>query len=156
MGALVYPPEVMAQAAWRHVRWAHADWRLLARDDAGTVVSTVSGYLRDATLDGQPVRLGGIGSVMTHPAHRRQGLVRASFDRALHLFAEAGCELAMLVCESHNVPVYHALGWEFFWGSTVVRQPHGPVVFHLMHAMTLGITRPAPTGGLLDLCGEPW
>jgi hypothetical protein len=156
LGALVYPPEVMAKAAWRHISWDRAAWRLLTRDDAGAVICTVGGYFRDATLDGQPLRLGGIGGVMTHPAHRRKRLVRASFTRALELFADAGVEVAMLVCESHNVPVYTRLGWQFFRGSTVVEQPHGPVVFHLMHTMMLGIAKPAPTAGLLDLRGKRW
>lgn len=156
LSARVYPPEVLAEMAWRHVDWAHAAWRLLTRDDAGTVVSTVGAYHRVADLDGRPLRLGGIGGVMTHPDFRRRGLVRAAMAQAVALFAEEGQEAGLLFCEGHNVPVYAALGWRLFQGGTIVEQPHGPVVFTGMHAMVCNIRGEAPRRGRLDLRGKPW
>jgi aminoglycoside 2'-N-acetyltransferase I len=152
---LVYPPEVVAAIVWRDVTWAHATSRLLVRE-GGQLVSVVGLYPRQARHDGEQVLVGGIGGVMTHPEHRRRGFAGIAMHQARRLFAEQGVDFALLFCEPKNIPFYGALGWSIFPGQVIVEQPAGRAPFTLMTAMVLGLVRPAPATGVIDLCGLPW
>jgi aminoglycoside 2'-N-acetyltransferase I len=155
LAALVYPPEVLATIVWRDVTWATADRRVLVHD-GGRRVSVVGLYRRNSGHDGMPVRIGGIGGVMTHPEHRRRGFAGAGMAEARHLFAAEGVDFALLFCEPKNIGFYGALGWSVFPGDVVVEQPAGRGPFMLMTAMVLGLARTAPAAGIIDLCGLPW
>jgi aminoglycoside 2'-N-acetyltransferase I len=151
----VYTPEVLAAVPWRDVVWANAERRVLVNED-GTLVAHVGLYLRDALLDGAPVRIGGIGGVMTHPSRRRHGLATAALRRALTFFAEQRVDIALLFCEPKMFPLYEALGFRGFDGDILVEQPGGKVRFTLTRTMTQGIALATPTAGIIDLCGLPW
>ena len=155
--ALVYPPETMKLWLGRDVTWAPATKRVLVRADDGTVVCHAGVHVRDAEWDGLPVRIGGIGELMTHPDHRRQGHARAVLTRALAaLRDEAKVAYALLFCEPELVMFYVNLGWRRFTGEVIVQQPGGPAPFAKFLAMTLGVRQPAATLGRLDLRGLPW
>jgi GNAT superfamily N-acetyltransferase len=155
--ALVYTPEVLKTWVGRDVKWAQADQRALVRTDEGLLVSHAGAFVRQAEWDGLPVKLGGIGGVVTHPGHRRQGYARAAIKRALTwLHDEPAVAFALLFCEPHNVPYYAKQGWQGFEGAVIVRQPGGTGPFTLFHAMTLAIRNRNALRGTLDLRGEPW
>src|SRR5262245_59582558 len=63
----VYPPGESAGWAGRQIEWAAAEWCVRISDARDGLVSYVGISLRDARHDGQPVRVGGIGGVKTHP-----------------------------------------------------------------------------------------
>src|SRR5579883_3024335 len=150
--AVVYPPEIMATLPWRDIAWAHADWRVLMRDEAHKVRGHVGIFLRNAKLDGTPVRIGGIGGVMTHPAFRGKGLAQMTLRRAGSFFAAERVAFALLFCEPRLAPFYARLGWRDFTGDVFVEQPGGVVRFTATGAMVLDIVQDAPATGVLDLC----
>ena len=154
--AVVYPPEVMATLPWRDVTWAHADHRVLVRDETHKVRCHVGVYLRDVKLDGMPVRIGGIGGVMTHPDFRGKGLAGSALRHACSLFAKEEAAFAVLFCERRLSPFYARFDWRIFAGDVLVEQPGGIVRFTATRPMVLDVVRPAPTAGILDLCGLPW
>jgi aminoglycoside 2'-N-acetyltransferase I len=155
----VYPPGESAGWAGRQIEWAAAEWcvRVRISDAHDGLVSYVGISLRDARYDGQPVRVGGIGGVKTHPASRGRGLAAAGIARAREFFREqAGVGFAVLVCGDHLLAYYRRLGWTQFAGTLLVRQQGVPVEFTFNKVMTCGIERAAPEAGAIDLRGPPW
>lgn len=153
--ALVYPPDILATIVWRDVTWAHADRRVLVYEGE-RLVSTVSIYFRNGLLGAASIRIGGIGGVMTHPAHRGCGFASAAMRRADLLFQEDGSAFSVLFCEPKNFAFYRRLGWQIFAGDVMVDQPGGRMKFTVMTPMMRGVTHPSPIGGVVDLCGLPW
>lgn len=93
--ARVYPPDVLATIVWRGVTWAHADrWVLVYVEER--LVSAVGMYWRDGLQDDAPVRLGGIGGVMTHPEDRGRGCASAALRHAHGLFRDDGIDFSLL------------------------------------------------------------
>ena len=77
----VYPPGPATDWPGRQIEWAAADWCVRVRAEDRAVASYVGISLRDA----QPVRIGGIGGVKTHPAACRRGLASLGIERAVWL-----------------------------------------------------------------------
>jgi aminoglycoside 2'-N-acetyltransferase I len=148
----VYSPQYMASVVWRDVVWAQADKRVVVRDE-GRVVCHAGLFFRDGTLDGAPVRMGGVGGVMTSPAARKRGYASVAMRRAAD--AMDGADFGLLFCEAQNIALYAGLGWRVFGGSVHCVQPAGPFLFDMMPAMILPL-RAAPERGAIDLCGLPW
>jgi aminoglycoside 2'-N-acetyltransferase I len=152
----VYPPEQWADWPGRHVEWAAPEWCVRLRDN-GELVSYVGVYVREATCDGRPVRVGGIGNVKTHPAARGRGYAALGLRRAGEFFRdEASVGFALLVCEPHLLGYYTRLGWREFAGRLLVSQRGAAAEFTLSRVMTCGVNSPAPTAGIIDLMGPPW
>jgi aminoglycoside 2'-N-acetyltransferase I len=152
---LVYPPDIMATIVWRDVTWAHAAERVLVCDEE-RLVSHAGLYLRHGLHDGSAVRIGGIGGVVTHPAYRARGFASAALHRAEDAFRAHGVDFTLLFCEPKNFAFYGSLGWRVFPGEVIVEQPGGRGPFTIMSAMVRDLRKPAPAGGMIDLCGLPW
>jgi GNAT superfamily N-acetyltransferase len=150
----VYPEEVMARVVWRDVTWEHAHRRVLVLDGAAAVCH-VGVYFREATHEGAPVRVAGIGGVMTSPRSRGRGCASDAMRTAVSLMVEHGDDFGLLFCEPHNVAFYARLGWRPFGGDVFCEQPHGRVRFDVMGAMTLPV-RKTVENGVIDLQGLPW
>src|SRR5947199_5333054 len=71
--AAVYPPEVVAVSPGRHVQWASPDYSVLVFTPEGELISHVGIVVRTGTLDCAAVKIGGIGSVKTHPQAQGRG-----------------------------------------------------------------------------------
>jgi aminoglycoside 2'-N-acetyltransferase I len=155
LSALVYPPEVLATIVWRDVTWALAERWVLAYDEK-QLVSAVGLYPRNGLHDGSKVRIGGIGGVMTDPAHRARGFATAALGCAQALFREIGTDFSLLFSEPKNFAFYTGLGWRVFADDVMVDQPGGRGPFTVTTAMVRDIGKPAPLGGTIDLCGLPW
>ncbi len=152
---LVYPSEIMATIVWRDVTWAHADERVLVYDEE-QLVSHAGLYLRQGLHDGSAVRIGGIGGVVTHPDYRTRGFASAALSRADEAFHAHGIDFTLLFCEPKNFAFYGGLGWRVFSGMVIVEQRSGRGPFRVMAAMVRDVSKPAPAGGTIDLCGLPW
>lgn len=155
--AAAYPPEEAAAWPGRHLEWAAPDHRLLVWTESGELVCHAGLLLRDAQWNGQAVRIGGIGGVVTHPHWRRQGFATAAIRRAIEYFqAQPGLACGLLFCEPRLFPFYARLGWEVFRGQMLVRQHGAQVNFTFNQAMLYRLAPALPHGGQLDLLGAPW
>ena len=151
----VYPPAETAGWDGHAVEWAAPEWCVRVRD-GGDLVSYAGVYLRDATHDGRPARVGGVGNVKTHPAARGRGFAAAAVRRAADFFADRGVAFGLLVCRPELAGFYARLGWQAFAGRLIVRQHGVTCDFTLDPAMTLAVGSDAPFAGTIDLCGPPW
>jgi GNAT superfamily N-acetyltransferase len=127
---------------------AGVDCRLIAH--AGILV-------REGTLDGVPVKLGGIGGVKTHPQAQGRGYASAALRRAATaLHDDHHVAFSLLVCQAHLLPFYGRLGWLPFSGRLVVEQPGGAIIFTINRPMVLPGLLSAPQEGVIDLRGLLW
>jgi GNAT superfamily N-acetyltransferase len=155
--AAVYPPEVVATSPGRHFTWAAPEYSVLVFDATGELVSHVGIVVRAGSRDGAAARIGGIGSVKTHPRAQSQGYASTGLRRAAAaLHDDHRVDFSLLVCQAHLLPFYERLGWLPFAGRLVVEQPGGPVVFTVNRPMVLAGRAVAPEGGSVDLQGLPW
>lgn len=153
----VYPPAQFADSPGRRREWAPPEWGVRLYADDGTLTSYVGIGLRDGLQDGRAVRIGGIGSVKTHPSARQRGLAALGMQHATRFFHEQGdVAFALLVCEPRLLHYYGALGWHEFSGELYVTQRGVPERFTFNRVMALDVNLPAPRSGSIDLLGPPW
>jgi hypothetical protein len=152
----VYPPEQLAEWPGRHLEWCTPEWCVCVRSEDGTLASFVGVYVREATCDERPVRIGGIGNVKTHPSARGRGYANLGIRRAVDFFGERDVEFAVLACEPHLIGYYARLGWQEFTGRLRVTQYGAGADFTLDRVMVLAVRGAAPLAGTIDLCGPPW
>jgi len=153
----VYPREVSADWPGRDLEWAAAESAVCIRAADGELVCFVGVVIRSAMHDGQPVRIGGIGGVKTHPSARRQGLAAQAIRRAVEFFHEqSDIAFGLLVCESDLLGYYGRLGWQEFGGRLIVTQRGVPVDFTFNRVMVCGVQSAARLTGAIDLLGPPW
>lgn len=155
--AAVYPPEVVAASPGRNIRWASPSSSVLVFTPEGELVSHVGIVVRAGTFNGTEVKIGGVGSVKTHPLAQGRGYASAGLRRAaVALHAEHQVAFSLLVCQEHLLPFYDRLGWVSFSGRLLVEQPTGPMLFTINRPMALSGTSAAPREGTIDLKGLPW
>jgi predicted N-acetyltransferase YhbS len=92
--------------AQRRTAWGKRHLSRLALVESGELLASAKVYTFDATLDGQPIRVAGLGAVFTPPAHRRKGAARDLIARALEQVTSDGADLALLFSEIG--PAYYA------------------------------------------------
>src|SRR4029453_565687 len=77
----------------------------------GEVLASAKLYTLDASLDGRPLRIAGIGALFTAPAYRGHGHARALVERLLERSAGEGATAALLF-SIIGAGYYAALGFE--------------------------------------------
>src|SRR5580765_1922402 len=91
--------------------WGRGHLQRLALMDGDAVLASAKLYTLEATLDGRPITIAGIGAVFTAPAARGRGAARELIDQLLERAAADGADLALLFSEIG--PEYYArLGFE--------------------------------------------
>jgi GNAT superfamily N-acetyltransferase len=160
LGALrsaAYPPAASAGWPGRAREWSAPTYRVLVWLPDGRLAAHVGLLLRDVLANEQPVRVGGVGGVVTHPELRRQGLAAAAMTRAVDFFRNLGdLDFALLVCEPHMLAYYGRLGWQPFGGRLIVRQWGEIEEFTFNRVMTYPLLASPAPGGVIDLLGPPW
>ena len=156
----VWPAHVVEKLSWGHVKWAHADLRVLidAPEDAPKpgLAFHVGIFFRDATWDGRKVHIGGIGGVSTRDDCRGRGFASLAVNAAIRTMRDhEAVRFAMLFCEPHNEAFYQARGWHPFKGEVYAEQPGGKIRYEAMAPYVFDFTR-KPRDGIIDLCGLPW
>lgn len=153
----VWPSHVVEKLPWGHVKWAHADLRvLLDAPDGGGLACHVGIYFRTVAWNGHKVHIGGIGGVSTRTDCRGRGYASLGLDAAVQTMrANEAVKFALLFCEPHNFAFYETRGWHRFTGEIWCEQPEGHIRFEAMTPYVLDIVR-APRQGIIDLCGLPW
>lgn len=155
--AAVYPPEIWADWPGYLLEWSPKEWCVRIRDAASELKSHVGMVIRDGTFNRRAKRIGGIGSVMTHPDHRNLGYANESLQKALGFFRQQGdINFVVLVCEPKMLDFYAGFGFREFTGKMLVRQFGEIADFTFLRIMTLRMKSTGPISGVLDLCGPAW
>ena len=137
-------------------KWSESDWHIVGRID-GKPVTHVEIVERIGTVNGQPVKLGGIGGVTTLPEWRRCGFASTALQRAATFMREElRVEFGLLICEREMVPLYRRLWWEIADAPLVFEQSSGKTSFPEAVAMVLPCSGKEFPRGVIDLCGLPW
>lgn len=142
--------------AWKHIRWANADLRILLETPEDGLVCHIGLYFRLVTWNGVKMHIGGIGGVSTHPDARRKGYASVALNAAVQTLRDRqDAQFGLLFCAPHNAPFYQARNWQAFTGDVIVEQPEGRAPFTAMAPFVFDLKR-APRRGTIDLCGLPW
>jgi predicted N-acetyltransferase YhbS len=91
--------------------WGRTHLKRFALAAGDEVLTSAKQYELDAELDGQRVRVLGIGGVFTQPAHRGRGHARVLIDRLLEQSALDGFDAALLFSEI-GADYYRGAGFE--------------------------------------------
>jgi predicted N-acetyltransferase YhbS len=139
----------------RRYKWADNDWSLLLNLE-GEVVSHIGVVERTVTVEGLPLRVGGISAVATALRWQRHGLARQLMEMAAGFMrADLQKEFGLLICDEQKVPYYRRLGWQAVPGPLRVSQPQGQITLPT-NIMVLPLTDRAWPAGTIDLGGLPW
>ena len=138
-----------------YLEWSTNHWHVLVKVD-GRYISQVGIVERTGTVNGQPIKLGGVGGVGTLPEWRCRGLAQQAMERAAQFLRdEVGVEFGLLICNQNMLPYYRKLGWQVVKGPLTCDQPQGKVTFPDV-TMVLPCTKKDWPPGVIDLCGLPW
>ncbi len=136
--------------------WTKPQWHIFIYDD-DTPVSYTGLFLRDCTLDGQPLRLDGLGTVMTPIALRGRGYATTGLERASTYMRQAfDAPFALLVTGHDLIPFYGRHGWRHITDPMHIELPDGSSKIYTGVQMVLSLSGDTWPGGVIDLCGRPW
>ena len=139
------------QLSWRPNR----DWRFILLVD-NQPVSHVAVLLHSILVADQPLRVGGIGGVVTIPHARGQGYAQALLDRVEQfLCRELLVDFGLLFCRDPLVPFYEQRGWQPIFNLVRIDQPAGPIEAPL-HVMVYPCQRNGFPAGTVVLNSLPW
>ena len=146
-----YPPGI----PWHgeSIEWSRVDWSSICWEN-NVAHAHAGGIIRQGTLNSKPVKIGGVGGVMTLPESRGQGLASDSIRLLLELFERENVDFVLLVCEKHLIPMYEKLGFRIHDGEMMVTQRGKEERFDFNHVMTRSVR--ATETGSLNLMGPPW
>lgn len=137
------------------IEWANPDLRVIVEADERPVCH-VGIHRREGVWKDRKIRIGGVGSVGTHPDFRRQGFASVALDAAVQtLKDERATDFALLFCRPHNVEFYTKRHWKPFLGAVFAEQRGVRGRFDALLPFVFYLKR-APQEGELDLCGLPW
>jgi len=137
------------------VEWQPKDVHFLL-DVGAELVSHVGIVSRTIVVEGAPVRVAGVGAVVTHGEHHGKGYASALVRHVQELFETRwGVRFGMLFCREPLVSFYSRLGWQIVRDEVTVDQPVGKVVLPFRVMCFRSTEAPWPRGRV-DLCGYPW
>ena len=130
--------------------------RYLLRYVEGQLVAKAGVLELQLWLRGEGVQVGGVGGVITAPAHRKQGHATGLLkDVDDYLCSQVKVQYGMLFCREALIPFYNRLGWEPLAETITFQQPGGPVVCPFPTMILSCCKRPWPKGSV-NLKSEPW
>jgi len=140
------------------ITWTNtAHWHVLTFADQ-MPVSYLGIFERTGTVGGKPVRLGGIGGVMTPPEHRGMGYSSTALEAAAAFMRDRlGSTFGLLVTGPKLIGFYGRLGWRRVPGPIRFWQPDGVDRSDRIDViMILPLAGEPWPDGPIDLCGLPW
>lgn len=153
----VYPPDENGEWAGAKIEWARPDMGVRVVDSSGWLVSYVGVLTREGIYDGEPVMIGGIGGVKTHPDARGLGYAALGMEHATQwLLGQPEVDFGLLVCQDDLLGYYGNMGWKQFGGTLLTLQEGNTVEFTFNNVMTRDLAGEGPTEGVIDLLGPPW
>ncbi len=153
--------EVTSREGVRATDWGNdpADqYYVIGWVDEKTWVSVLVIHWRDITVGGQPLRVGGVGGVMTPPEHRGKGYASTLMRRAAEIICEHGTH-GFLICAQERLKMYGRVGWQEVTVPTYFRQARhaGRLTFgDATHKMVYTCGDATWPPGEIDLLANPW
>ncbi len=95
--------DIAARLLHHHPTTSNADYFLVIDEATGAAVSTTCLLPWRCSLDGIVLNVAMLEMVVTDPAYRRRGLVRAQIEHFHHVIAERGFDLAII----QGIPYYY-------------------------------------------------
>ncbi len=93
---------------WHNDPWRDVQGIRVAVDD-GKIVSTVRVFIRKMYFHGEPISVGGIGEVSTHPEYRKRGLATQLLKDSIQFMEDRQIAISML---HGSQRIYSVEGWE--------------------------------------------
>lgn len=136
-------------------RWRPKDLHFILDID-GVPASHVGLIDHVVKVDGQPIRVGGIGAVVTAGELHGRGYAQKTLRHAERFMCEElKVAFGMLFCLDRLKPFYERQGWRLVQGMVELDQPSGkvPSPFNVMVLACGDRVWPA---GTVDVCSFPW
>lgn len=135
--------------------WRPKDLHIIL-DVEGEAASHVGLVEQVVSVAGQPVRVGGVGAVVTNGEMHGRGYAQKTMRYAERLMCEEWkVEFGLLFCLDRLKPFYERQHWQLISEPVEFEQPSGKMIspFNVMVLPCNGRTWPA---GAVDLCSLPW
>jgi GNAT superfamily N-acetyltransferase len=138
-----------------NLRWRSKDLHLFVDVD-GRPVTHVGLLQHTISVDGRPVKVGGVGAVVTALASHGKGYASHAMRYVKTLMCEEwGVDFGLLFCRDQLVSFYERLGWQLLKVPVEIEQPSGTTTFPL-NVMVLPCRAEAWPEGRVNLNGLPW
>ena len=137
-----------------NLRWRPKDLHFLLQV-LGETVSHVGLLTHEVSIDGEAVKVGGVGGVVTPPAWQKRGYARTLMQHAARFFETAAVDAGFLFCLRRRVPFYESQGWRLVKYPVLIQQPSGEMLAPL-ETMVLPIGDRSWPGGEVKLNSFPW
>ncbi|HEX8708513.1 MAG TPA: GNAT family N-acetyltransferase [Pyrinomonadaceae bacterium] len=138
-----------------NIRWRPKDWHIILEVD-GLIASHVGVLEHTVEVEGQPVKVGGIGSVITVGEMHGRGYAHQALRRAEQFMCEElKVEFGLLFCLDRLMPFYQRQGWQLVREPVEYDQPLGKVISQL-NVMVLPCRGQSWPAGKTDLRSLPW
>ncbi len=149
-----WAPDIFGVAALP-TEWRLKDLHFLAYDGS-YAASHVGTLLHTVDVDGEPVRVCGVGGVTTRPEYQGRRLARALLGEALAHNAESSdASFGFLFCFPRLIPYYRGLGWKLLEVPVLVQQADGEIPAPI-EAMVLPLGDATWPAGSVRALSRPW
>jgi GNAT superfamily N-acetyltransferase len=136
-------------------RWRPKELHFILDVD-GQAASHVGLIDHTVNVAGQPVRVGGIGAVVTAGELHGRGYAQKTLRYAeRYMCEELKVEFGLLFCLDRLKPFYERRGWQLLKDAVEFDQPSGKMVSPL-NVMVLPCGERRWPAGVTDLCSLPW
>jgi hypothetical protein len=159
-GSLRLELESRGQTEFGHIplvantQWAAPDWTVIcyANDEIASFCHVVE---REVSVDGSPVKVGGLNNVIASPRHRGKGHTSRMLREVRPFILETlKCQLGLLLCADELVPFYKRLQWYQTDCPAYYQQKSGE---HLWTGNTMLLSDQEPIAPQrIHLNGLPW
>jgi hypothetical protein len=136
-------------------QWRPKDLHFILEVD-GQAASHVGVLEQVVSVEGQPVKVGGIGAVVTVGELHGRGYAQKTLRQAeAHMCKEMKVEFGFLFCLDRLMPFYARQGWQLVNHPVEFEQTSGKMRSP-MNVMVLPCGSHAWPDGAVDLCSFPW
>jgi GNAT superfamily N-acetyltransferase len=138
-----------------NLKWRPKDLHLFVDVD-GRPVTHVGLLQHTISVDGRPVKVCGVGAVVTTRTAHGQGYASHAMRHVKSLMCdEWGVDFGLLFCRDPLVSFYERLGWQLLKEPVEIEQPSGAINFPL-NVMVLPCKAESWPEGRIQLNGLPW
>jgi GNAT superfamily N-acetyltransferase len=142
-------------AASLNLSWRPQDLHFLLYAD-GRAGSHVGILKQVVSVGGQPVLVGGVGSVVTVPGAQKKGCAAQLMREAARFLEQKWrVDAGLLFCLQRTVPFYARLGWQTIEQQVMIEQSAGKIASPLP-AMVRPMGRRVWPSGTVELNSLPW